>query len=167
MKFKSQDKQNQLIVKITAQHLVVRIDIAQQTHVACAVNFRGIVVGNPLSFPNDDEGFQILLRWVQSLQYKSDIKDALVIADMEKNGYYSFIRNTPEAFEELLVFLSNRDSVVTRLVSVKNQIHRWVDIVFHELRQVIKNIMCTGSLANFVFSLRPKNCVNYSLMKSC
>ncbi len=41
MKFKSQDKQNQLIEKITAQHLVVGIDIAQLTHVARAVNFAG------------------------------------------------------------------------------------------------------------------------------
>lgn len=78
---------------------------------------------------------------------KSDKKDALVIADMVKNGYYSFIRKTPELFEELRVFLSNRDSVVTRLVSTKNQIHRWVDIVFPELRQVFKSLMCTGSLA--------------------
>ncbi|MCE5172688.1 hypothetical protein LQV63_25805 [Paenibacillus profundus] len=43
MKFKSQDKQNQLIEKITAQHLVVGIDIAQQMHVARAVNFRGLL----------------------------------------------------------------------------------------------------------------------------
>ncbi|OBZ15812.1 IS110 family transposase [Bacillus sp. FJAT-26390] len=179
--------------------MVVGIDIAQQTHVARAVNFRGIVVGNPQSFSNDEEGFQILLRWIQSLQTahalttaivgmeptghywlnlsnwlsdhqfevvlvnphlvkknkenrdntpsKSDKKDALVIADMVKNGYYSFIRNAPEAFEELRVFLSNRDSVVTRLVSAKNQIHRWVDVVFPELRQVFKNLMCRGSLA--------------------
>ena len=199
MKFKTQDKQNQLIEKITTQHLVVGIDIAQQTHVARAVNFRGIVVGNPLSFSNDEDGFHILLRWIQSLQAahglttaivgmeptghywfnlskwlsdrqfevvlvnphlvkknkenrdntpsKSDKKDALVIADMVKNGYYSFIRNTPEAFEELRVYLSNRDSVVTRLVSAKNQIHRWVDVVFPELRQVFKNLMCTGALA--------------------
>lgn len=199
MKFKAQEKQNQLIEKISPQHLVVGIDIAQQTHVARAVNFRGIVIGNPLAFSNDEEGFQILLRWIQSLQAthnlntaiigmeptghywlsvsrwlsekqfevvlvnphlvkknkenrdntpsKSDKKDALVIADMVKNGYYSFIRNTPEAFEELRVFLSNRDSVVTRLVSAKNQIHRWVDVVFPELRQVFKNLMCRGSLA--------------------
>ncbi|MDB5052447.1 MAG: transposase [Bacilli bacterium] len=199
MKFKSQARQNQLIEKITAQHMVVGIDIAQQMHVARAVNFRGIVIGNPLSFSNDEEGFNTLLRWIQSLQSahaltaaivgmeptghywlnlsrwlsnrqfevvlvnphlvkknkenrdntpsKSDKKDALVIADMVKNGYYSFTRNTPEAFEELRVFLSNRDSVVTRLVSTKNQIHRWVDVVFPELRQVFKNIMCTGSLA--------------------
>uniref|UniRef100_UPI001DC827BC hypothetical protein n=1 Tax=Paenibacillus mendelii TaxID=206163 RepID=UPI001DC827BC len=76
MKFKAQEKQNQLIEKITTKHLVVGIDIAQQTHV-----------------------------------------------------------------------LSNRDSVVTRLVSAKNQIHRWVDVVFPELRQVFKGLMCTGSLA--------------------
>ncbi|WP_010493213.1 IS110 family transposase [Paenibacillus elgii] len=199
MKFKAQDKQNQLIEKITPQHLVVGIDIAQLTHVARAVNFRGIVIGNPLSFSNDEEGFQSLLRWIQSLQAahnlnttiigmeptghywlsvsrwlakkqievvlvnphlvkknkenrdntpsKSDKKDALVIADMVKNGYYSFVRNTSEAFEELRVFLSNRDSVVTRLVSAKNQIHRWVDVVFPELRQIFKNLMCRGSLA--------------------
>ncbi len=66
---------------------------------------------------------------------------------MVKNGYYSFIRKTSEAFEELRVFLSNRDSVVTRLVSAKNQIHRWVDVVFPELRQVFKKLMCRGSLA--------------------
>ncbi|NIK80617.1 transposase [Paenibacillus castaneae] len=199
MKFKAQDKQNQLIEKITPQHLVVGIDIAQLTHVARAVNFRGIAIGNPLSFSNDEEGFQALLRWIQSLQEahnlnfaiigmeptghywlsisrwlfekqfevvlvnphlvkknkenrdntpsKSDKKDALVIADMVKNGYYSFIRSTPEAFEELRVYLSNRDSVVTRLVSAKNQIHRWVDVVFPELRQVFKNLLCRGALA--------------------
>lgn len=199
MKFKSQDRQNILIEKITSYHLVVGIDIAQQTHVARAVNFRGIVLGNPLSFSNDEEGFQNLLHWIQRLQTthqltaaivgmeptghywlnvskwladhlfevvlvnphlvkknkenrdntpsKSDKKDALVIADMVKNGYYSFTRSTPEAFEELRVLLSNRDFVVKRMVSAKNQIHRWVDIVFPELRQVFKSLMCIGSLA--------------------
>jgi hypothetical protein len=62
MKFKSQARQNQLIEKITTHHLVVGIDIAQQLHVARAVNFRGIVIGNPLSFSNDEEGFQQLLQ---------------------------------------------------------------------------------------------------------
>lgn len=199
MKFKSQARQNQLIERITSQHLVVGIDIAQQTHVARAVNFRGIVVGNPLSFSNDDDGFHNLLQWIQRLQSthhftaaivgmeptghywlnfskwladrqfevvlvnphlvkknkenrdntpsKSDKKDALVIADMVKNGYYSIARTTPEAFTELRVLLSNRDFVVKRLVSVKNQIHRWVDVVFPELRQVFKNLTGAGSLA--------------------
>lgn len=78
---------------------------------------------------------------------KSDRKDALVIADMVKNGYYSVTRSTPEAFEDLHVLLSNRDFVVKRLVSAKNQIHRWVDVVFPELRHVFKDITCIGSLA--------------------
>lgn len=56
---------------------------------------------------------------------------------MVKNGYYSFTRTTPEAFEELRVLLSNRDFVVKRLVSVP------------ELRQVFKDLMCAGSFATF------------------
>jgi transposase len=199
MKFKSQARQNQLIENITAEHLVVGIDIAQETHVARAVNFRGIILGDALLFSNDEEGFNSLQQWIVALQTangltraivgmeptghywlnvsrwlrarqfevvlvnphlvkknkenrdntpsKSDKKDALVIADMVKNGYYSFTRNTPEAFEELRVLLSNRDSVVTRLVSAKNQIHRWVDVVFPELRQVFSDVTGAGGLA--------------------
>jgi transposase len=134
----------------------IGIDIAQQTHVARAVNFRGIIIGEALSFTNDEDGFNSLLQWIQKLQTahhlsatvvgmeptghywlnvsrwlaarqfevvlvnphlvkknkenrdntpsKSDKKDALVIADMVKNGYYSLRRNTPEAFEEQSVF---------------------------------------------------------------
>ncbi|MGF7036195.1 transposase [Paenibacillus mucilaginosus] len=86
MKFKSQDKQNQLIEKITAQHLVIGIDIAQQTHVARAVNFRGIALGNPLTFSNDEEGFQILLRWIHSLQVSHNLSAAIM--GMEPTGHY-------------------------------------------------------------------------------
>jgi hypothetical protein len=63
MNFKMQNKQNQLIERITNRHLVVGIDIAQQFHVARAVNYRGIVVGHPLSFENNDEGFTKFLSW--------------------------------------------------------------------------------------------------------
>ncbi|WP_236293433.1 IS110 family transposase, partial [Paenibacillus allorhizoplanae] len=86
MKFKSQNKQNQLIEKITAQHLVVGIDIAQQVHVARAVNFRGIVVGNPISFSNDEEGFQNLLQWIHSLQAAHNLSSAII--GMEPTGHY-------------------------------------------------------------------------------
>lgn len=61
MKFKMQNKQNQLIERITEHHLVVGIDIAQQVHVARAVNYRGIVIGDPLSFENNEAGFARLL----------------------------------------------------------------------------------------------------------
>ncbi len=80
-------------------------------------------------------------------QSKSDKKDALVIADMVKNGYYSFISPSSESFEKLRVLISNRDVIVKRLVSSANQIHRWVDIVFPEFRQVFKDITCKGAIA--------------------
>ncbi|MGG1680287.1 IS110 family transposase [Neobacillus sp. NRS-1170] len=199
MKFKMQDKQNQLIERISDKHLVVGVDIAQELHIARAVNFRGIIVGDPLSFENNEDGFARLLQWMNQLkslkgfdftivgmeptghywinlskwlfdqdieavtvnphlvkknkenrdntQSKSDKKDALVIADMVKNGYYSFIRPTSEPFEKLSVLMSNRDMTVKRLVSAINQINRWVDIVFPELRQVFKDVKGKGAIA--------------------
>lgn len=199
MKFKMQQKQNQLIQRISDQHLVIGIDIAQQVHVARSVNFRGIVLGKPISFGNHEEGFIRLLDWINKLlndhnlnkiivgmeptghywlnlskwltehnievvlvnphlvkknkenrdntQSKSDIKDALVIADMVKNGYYAFTRSNSEIFEKLRVLMSNRDVVVKRLVTTKNQLHRWVEIVFPELRQAFKDITGKGAMA--------------------
>ena len=199
MKFKAQAKQNQLLERISTQHLVVGIDIAQQAHVARAVNFRGILLGTPLHFSNDDAGFNLLLKWMKNLQEtqqlngaiigmeptghywlslaawlqdrnlevvlvnphlvkknkenrdntpsKSDVKDAFVIADMVKNGYYTFIKESSEVFMEMRVLMANRETVVHRLVSVKIQIHRWVDIVFPELRQVYKHLIGAGVLA--------------------
>ena len=199
MNFKMQNKQNQLIERITNRHLVVGIDIAQQFHVARAVNYRGIVVGHPLTFENNDEGFTKFLSWIKELkrinrldkaivgmeptghywlnlskwlfeqnvdvvtvnphlvkrnkenrdntQSKSDKKDALVIADMMKNGYYTFIHHSPESIEKLRVLMSNRDMVVKRLVSSINQLNRWVDIVFPELRQVFKDVTAKGAIA--------------------
>ncbi|MDQ0914678.1 IS110 family transposase [Paenibacillus sp. V4I5] len=199
MKFKAQAKQNQLIENITANHLVIGVDIAQETHVARAVNFRGIALGNPLEFSNDESGFTSFSRWISDLlasyklvevivgmeptghywfslahwlkekaieavlvnphlvkknkenrdntPSKSDKKDALVIADMMKNGYYSPVRFHSTEYEELRVLMANRETVIKRLVSAVNQIHRWVDIVFPELRQVFKILTCKGALA--------------------
>jgi transposase len=82
MKFKMQNKQNQLIERISIKHLDVGVDIAQQFHVARAVNFRGIVVGDPLTFKNNEEGFTSLL----NLQRLNNLDDAIV--GMEPTGHY-------------------------------------------------------------------------------
>jgi transposase len=220
MKFKMQDKQNQLIERISIKHLIVGIDIAQQFHVARAVNFRGIVIGDPITFENNEDGFARLIQWINRLkalkglnativgmeptghywvnlskwlyernieavtvnphlvkrnkenrdntQSKSDKKDALVIADMVKNGYYSFIRPSSEAFEKLRVLMSNRDMTVKRFVGAVNQINRWVDIVFPELRQVFKDVKGKGAIATLrlfptpleISSMKPLEIVN-------
>jgi transposase len=180
MKFKAQDKQNQLIENISSLHLVIGVDIAQEMHVARAVSYRGIALRSPLEFGNHDEGFRLFGRWIQDLlksyklskiivgmeptghywlslarwlsdqgieavlvnphlvkknkenrdntPSKSDRKDALVIADMVKNDYYSPVRFNPEAYEELRILMANRDTVTKRLNSAVNQIHRWIEL---------------------------------------
>jgi transposase len=86
MKFKAQDKQNQLIENITVNHLVVGVDIAQETHVARAVNFRGIALGHPLEFSNDEAGFRSLYRWIQDLPTSHRLTTTMV--GMEPTGHY-------------------------------------------------------------------------------
>ncbi|MDQ0874285.1 transposase [Paenibacillus sp. V4I3] len=88
MKFKSQDKQNQLIENITVNHIVVGVDIAQEAHVARAVNFRGVALGNPLEFSNDEDGFKSLDRWIRELL--ASFKLSQVIVGMEPTGHYWF-----------------------------------------------------------------------------
>jgi hypothetical protein len=73
-----------------------------------------------------------------------------------KNGYYSFVRPSLETFDKLRVLMSNRDVIVKRLVSSTNQINRWVDIVFPELRQVFKDITCKGAIATLRLFPTPK-----------
>ena len=86
MKYKMQQKQNQLIERITDRHLVVGVDIAQQFHVARAVNYRGIVVGDPLTFENNEEGFNRFLEWINKLRGKNSL-DAVIVG-MEPTGHY-------------------------------------------------------------------------------
>ncbi|MGO4185138.1 hypothetical protein AB4Z17_28620 [Paenibacillus sp. TAF43_2] len=66
---------------------------------------------------------------------------------MVKSGYYTVIKETSEVYMELRVLMANRETIVHRLVSVKKQIHRCVDIVFPKLRQVYKHLIGSGSPA--------------------
>ncbi|AEI42372.1 IS110 family transposase [Paenibacillus mucilaginosus] len=87
MKFKQSDVQNQRIERITTSHLVVGIDMAKETHVAQATNFRGIVLSNRhLAFKNTAEGFEKLKRWIGSLQQKHRLKSFII--GMEPTGHY-------------------------------------------------------------------------------
>ncbi|WNR46886.1 IS110 family RNA-guided transposase [Paenibacillus roseipurpureus] len=198
MKFKQQYAQNQRIERITSNHIVIGIDIAKETQVARAVTYRGIELGRPCSFKNDDVGYLKLLSWVKSLQKehnknsvmvgmeptghywlnlawwlleqrfevvtvnpyhvksnkenrdnsptKSDLKDALVIADMVKNGYYSPLRLPTGKYQALRVLMSDREFVIKQFISIQNQIHRWLDIWFPEYHRVFKDWSCKTSL---------------------
>jgi transposase len=73
IKFKQSDGQNQRIERITTSDLVVGIDMAKDTHVAQATNFRGIVLSNRhVSFSNAIEGFEKLQRWIDGLLQSTD-----------------------------------------------------------------------------------------------
>ncbi|WP_132313686.1 IS110 family transposase [Paenibacillus sp. BK033] len=89
MKFKQSDAQNQRIQQITTAHLVIGIDMAKETHVAQATNFRGIVVSKRhLSFSNSIEGFEKLNRWMTELLQKHRLKRLII--GMEPTGHYWF-----------------------------------------------------------------------------
>jgi transposase len=199
MKFKQRHKQNQRIEKITTNHLIIGIDIAKFTHVARAVDYRGIERGDYLAFSNDLMGFDALLRWLQIMKVqhnkteviigveptghywlnlafwlqdqhleivlvnpfqvkrnkenrdnsptKSDIKDALVIADMVKNGYYSDVHFLPKSYQDIRQLVHAREFISKQSGAVKNQIHRWVDMNFPELGLVFKDVTCKTALA--------------------
>lgn len=198
MKFKQHNAQNQRIEHITSNHIVVGIDIAKETQVARAVTYRGIELGRPCSFKNNDVGFKKILTWINSLQKqhnksgviigmeptghywlnlawwlleqrfevvtvnpyhvksnkenrdnsptKNDLKDALVIADMVKNGYYSPLRLPTGNYQALRVLMSDREFVIKQFITIQNQIHRWLDIWFPEYHQVFKDWSCKTSL---------------------
>ena len=44
------------------------MDITQQFNVARAVNYRGIVIGDSLTFENDEIGFARLQEWMNELK---------------------------------------------------------------------------------------------------
>ncbi|NHN35639.1 IS110 family transposase [Paenibacillus agricola] len=77
---------------------------------------------------------------------KSDLKDALVIADMVKNGYYSPLRLPTGNYQALRVLMSDREFVIKQFISIQNQIHRWLDIWFPEYHRVFKDWSCKTSL---------------------
>ena len=70
---------------------------------------------------------------------KCDKKDALVIAQLVKDGRYS-TPNLPEAdYAELRVAMNHRKRLIKELNGIQNQITRWLDIYFPEFSDVFKN----------------------------
>jgi transposase len=86
MKFKQSQAFNQRIERITNSHLVIGIDIAKETHVARAMNFRGIEQGRKLAFSNDHYGFHKLLNWIRSLQKQTGLTTEII--GLESTGHY-------------------------------------------------------------------------------
>lgn len=65
---------------------------------------------------------------------------------MIKNGYYSYLRLPVGEYRVLREIMSTREFVSKQMVSVKNQIHRWLDLWFPEYKKVFKDVFCRTSL---------------------
>ncbi|WP_438492135.1 IS110 family transposase [Paenibacillus sp. IHBB 3054] len=78
---------------------------------------------------------------------KSDVKDALVIADVVSWGYYTDLPRTPAIFQRLRVSMNYRETYMKDLVALKNRITRWMDVSFPEYRTVFKDWTVPRSLA--------------------
>ena len=81
--------QNARIKAITETTMIVGIDIGSEKHDARAFNYRGIeITEEPLEFSNNEEGFEMLLAWMEDLKSRNGL-DA-VIPGMEPTGHYWF-----------------------------------------------------------------------------
>lgn len=191
MKNKLKQKQNQRIIRITEKTLVVGADIAKKIHVARAVDFRGLELGNDCVFHNDQEGLTKLTTWMKELgrihekadivfgieptghywfplaaylkeqgikivlvnphhvnkskelednsQTKSDYKDAMVIANLIRNGRYSEPNLPTKEYAELRILMNLREKIMVSLNQVKTRITNWFDRYFPEYPQVFKD----------------------------
>lgn len=88
MKYKLKQKQNQRILGITDQTLVIGADVAKQTHVARAIDCRGIELGKDVVFENEAKGFANLVSWMKEIGQEHAKTD--VIFGIEPTGHYWF-----------------------------------------------------------------------------
>lgn len=88
MKYKLKQKKNQRIERITESTLVVGTDIAKKTHVARAIDYRGIKLGRDCWFHNDREGLTKLAMWMKELQRVHNKTD--IVLGIEPTGHYWF-----------------------------------------------------------------------------
>lgn len=88
MKYKQKNKQNQRIQRITESTLIVGADIAKKTHVARAIDFRGIELGKRCILENHRQGLTHLVTWMKQLQQEHGKTD--ILFGIEHTGHYWF-----------------------------------------------------------------------------
>lgn len=78
--------QNRKIEQISESTLVVGADIAKYSHIARAVDFRGMELGKKLAFSQSQSGFRQLLFWIKSLMKQHSKQQ--VLFGIEPTGHY-------------------------------------------------------------------------------
>jgi len=80
--------QNAKIMQITAETLIIGVDVASEVHYARAFDYRGIELGRLLRFSNDKSGFEAFSDWTKNLVEQH--QKQCVMVGMEPTGHYWF-----------------------------------------------------------------------------
>lgn len=78
--------QNNRLAQITAQTLIIGVDIAKHKHVARAIDDRGMDLTKRLIFTNTQDGFDKLMEWARNLS--EDHERPIIMIGMEPTGHY-------------------------------------------------------------------------------
>ena len=79
--------QNDRIKQVTADTLIVGVDVGSQTHFCRAFDWRGVELSRRVfKFSNTGMGFLTFLRWTEELMNKTEMKK--VIVGCEPTGCY-------------------------------------------------------------------------------
>ena len=81
-----------------------------------------------------------------NIQTKNDSKDPKVIAKLVIEGRYSFPYIPKGIYGEIRATDKLKDSITKEIISIKNKIHRWLDIYFPEYKEVYSNIESKSGL---------------------
>ncbi len=57
--------QNEKISQVTAETIIVRVDISSETHYVRAFNWQGVELGRVFRFANNAEGFGQFQAWIK------------------------------------------------------------------------------------------------------
>ena len=97
-----------------------------------------------------------------NIQTKNDSKDPKVIAKLVIEGRYSFPYIPEGIYGEIRATDKLKDSITKEIISIKNKIHRWLDIYFPEYKEVYSNIESKSGLLILKEFALPKNIVELS-----
>lgn len=91
-------KRNQRIEQVTENTLIIGVDIAKESHYACAVDHRSRELGKSWKFSQSRNGFETFLSSLLALQRRHEKTDILI--GLEPTGHY---------WMNLAVFLTEQD----------------------------------------------------------
>ena len=97
-----------------------------------------------------------------NIQTKNDSKDPKLIAKLVIEGRYSFPYIPKGIYGEIRATDKLKDSITKEIISIKNKIHRWLDIYFPEYKEVYSNIESKSGLLILKEFALPKNIVELS-----